>query len=395
MNSIDIGRTVEQLSHLLSNKLHGAERRYGATVTAVVVGAILYSFSLLLAAPSLNVALHVYKDSRLQVFAAQSQNPLYRPVQAPFLAYRVLTPFIAYTLGLRGYEALVVILLANLTSVILLFAVLRQTLDVRFSFLVTTAISLSVTVQASHVYLGYPDAVSNLLLLAVMTSPGALVWLLAPALGLLNDERILIGFPLVMLFQYRSDRSDRSDGERCAVRRLLKSTLAAGVGIALAVGARMLITDAVLRGYTGPIYPISGLFEHGTWLTRTIGWAGSFRALWLLPFACLFFSLKMRRPTEVRSWSAALILVCAAAVATTAVADIWRSMGQVFPVFVLACAWLHANQRGWLERWMPRVVLAQIVIPVVDAMGPFVRWVRPLPVSVLELVLGKSVLSIL
>jgi hypothetical protein len=75
--------------------------------------------------------------------------------------------------------------------------------------------------------------------------------------------------------------------------------------------------------------------------------------------------------------------------------DLWQGLAAVFPVFVQAALVMHEKDPTVAQRWLPRAALAMVLMPQLEQMGPDIRWMRPLPVALVEWVTNRSVIDLL
>ena len=385
-------RTADIAGNWIDCTVARLEHRLGRTQTAVAIGLVAWLLSLMLASPVLWVfEVHPGWYSRWDVLAEQARDPLFRPADEAYLAYRILVPVLAYGLGLRGHEAQLLICAANILSLAGVFLLLRRNVCPASAALCTGSLGLSVMAQASNYDLGQPDAVSNLLLVGLMWSGGMWTWAVVPFLGLLNDERILLGLPLVFLFHITPGVSLHNQAGAIATRVAL-----AGLGVALALMVRHGITVAGPGpALTGPIYPTIWPFYSGPSFQWAIAALFSFRGLWLLPATHVWLTIK--NAPRVSDWRliAATLYLTVVWAAATSILDGWRSMGQGFPAFVLLASHARTFRPELLRRFLTIVLVVQCVAPCLEVVyvPGGIHWIRPLPIALLELKLHGSVLE--
>jgi hypothetical protein len=379
---------VELMDANVTRILARLHARCGTRLAATLVGAFTLVISLFLAFPPLSMFLEKH-PGRLEIFSTQCANPLIRqfPTSENYLALRVFVPALAYLTGLRGAQGLVIILLANIGSLVLIYLLFLRYFKPEIAFYGTLGLGLTVVCQASNLYPGFPDSVSNLFILFLLYRPSRLLFFTLPMLALVNDERFLVGLPLVFLFHVA--RKPLSEWFRCSCANLLASA----AGLALGYGARYaLIHGLVERPIQQPLYPQMGMLMWGSPAAWAAAWLLSFKGWWLIPLL-----LAVRYPK--RASGGVLILsagcLCAGMMAATTVQDIWRSMGQLFPAFIICGVLLQQANQAFCEKAFRILLLLNLLLPTVYVTNAYVGWARPFPIAIAEYAAGRSLGSAL
>jgi hypothetical protein len=251
--------------------------------------------------------------------------------------------------------------------------------------------SLTPFVQGSSIYLGYPDAAGWLIVALAMLNPHPFLWAMAPVLIQLNDERGLLALPFalaVIIYPKRRSLYEMYRASRGLILGLILGFIAGQV-------LRYFIATGVIGGkpIEGSLYiaPQVSIFCY-----FILGLLVSYKALW--PFAVYVIGRTLSVPAErvacwfwfaVIGWLLFVILLC-----FSYVADFWRSLGCLFPVFILLL--LQAEtilSPSTLRRCIFGVTLIMVVLPQLQQMGNNLTWIRPLPIAVYEFMIGKSILS--
>ena len=342
---------------------------------SLLVGFLLVGTSFFFYSP----ALWRPPPGRFADFIRLCEDPLTRDLTEPIVAYRVTAPLIAYLSGLRGPEGAVVQYLANILTFAILFWVLRKRgLDVAASFLVCFGLALTQVAQVSNTWLGYPDSVTNLFLAIAMSRFRFGVLFVSTVLGTLNDERFLLGLPLVFLWHLWG----------VAPREAMRRVALAAAGAVLGIGIVLTTRYALAVGWIGPEIPPSvyGGFQWGNtpWVYKVLGIGFGFRWMWLVPAAAVWLAWNRGH----RWYAGCLGLVLAAgAAACTMPADISRSVAQLFPGVICGAAILYQAAPVRCRQLLIVVVVASLLTPHFNVVGNNLQLLRPLPMSILRAIL--------
>lgn len=352
-------------------------------IRAATAGATGWALSLLLAAPNLRI--HSQPETysrRYDLFAQQIINPFVRAGgewDGDFMAYRILIPVLAHLTGLPAWAAVGVIWLAGLAALSLVFMWLAEHTSIRTAWLGTLAVALTPVIEASHTYLGYPDSVSWLIVMALILRPSPVLWAIGTVALAFNDERGLMALPLALaavLFEKRHDWA-------ALVRAGLPIGAAVVVGVAVAGAGRLAIASGVIGGAPVPegVMPMGYGFD-GPSLAHLAGLALAWKALWWLPIAAA--PIAWREPTSRRYWIAVATAVVVTVVVCGRPFDFWRGLAALFPGVLLALRLLHEQRPLALQRALPLLALLMVALPQLEQMNTRIRWLRPLPVAVYE-----------
>lgn len=366
---------------------------------AIWVGFSCWLLSLVLASPSLTVALSADRSpesSRFQVFSLQVADPFFRP-EAPekwdggFLAWRILVPVIAKMLGFGPWGGLAMIWCSGLIALVMAFAFLAPRLGDRQAGLLTLALSMTPFTQASHVYLGYPDAVGHMLVMAMILWPSAIVWFISAFAGMFNDERILISLPIAVALVAYDFRSSLREVCRKVVPLLVASAAAVLVAWLLRSG----IASGAVGGrpVEGLIYPRALAFGYYALPYYVAGGLLSFSLLWVLLLRAALVSLGPLERSAVPYWAAVGTYSLAAIVLSSLPSDFWRSLASIFPLALLAALIINEREPAFLRSWLPPLAIAMVLLPKLNQMGDSIHWIRPLPVAIYEYQAGESLLQ--
>jgi hypothetical protein len=304
-----------------------------------------------------------------------------------YLALRILVPSLAHLIGLRGVQGLAIIYLANVATLAFIYLLLIRYFKPVVSFYGTLGLGLTVVCQGSNLYPGCADSVTNLLLVLLLYRPCPLLFFAVPILGLINDERFLLGIPLVFLF-------DVALKPRPAwLHRTLQNLVACAAGVIVGYGVRY----SLIHGWFGrpvqhPVYPHLTILMWGSPLSWAAAWFGSFRAWWIVPVLAW---LTCRKRMDRAAVGFIVAYLCVGMIAATMIADIWRSMGQLFPAFLLCAILICRFDEPLSAVTLKSVALLNVLLPTLIVTGSYIGWTRPFPVSVVEYLAGESLVRAL
>jgi len=326
-----------------------------------------------------------HPPARLDDFARQCAAPLTRDLVEPIIAYRIVTPIIAWLLGLRGVSGFVVQYLALIGALAVIHVVVRQQRGTAAGVLAAAAVASTFAAIWPLGYPGYPDAVTHLFVALALLPLGPAALMLCLTLAALNDERALMAFPLVALWHWTIGPRD--------ARKLLT------VGGALVVaGANYLfLRHALTVGWIGPgITPpeeyakMQSFVERFTpynsnWPTFLWNVFCGFRWLWVLPFLAA-----LSAPKHLPRYVAWLLLAytLAAALPTLVVEDVSRSIGFLFPALLLALLFVSDMPLRLRRTLVVSLLALQLLTPVIYWVGTGGRNFRPYLVDFIHLVTG-------
>jgi hypothetical protein len=316
-------RIIDRPPATLDKALHFLEKKYTLIGTAFVVALLLMLAAMLYVRPALFPSSHGIFYAQLAEHPFQPTNPN---------AHRLLTPLVAYLVGLRGDR----IIILNLLVALVLLAVVyyhtrREGYAPCLSLLTTTMLALTMPTLFTIYYGGYTDSTSYLLILLMLICAGrpALFWLLF-LLGLLNRESVVFLLPFFALWH-----AYRLDSRPVFLRSLLAGTLST---CALYLLFRVLLESTPATAHSGAFYFGPLLQDPLYWLRQVaraypLGLFSAFKLFWALPAAALFLAMRERRYTL-----AALVLtpiLCSAAQSLIAL-DTSRMLAMSFPSLLVS-----------------------------------------------------------
>ncbi len=313
---------------------------------------------------------------RWEEFCALCANPLERDVSRPMLQLRILTPALAWVLGLRDWWTLLIQYFALYANLVLVYVAMARRTRPETALLSTLLLALTFMTQWTNIFPGYPDSVSHAALAAALLTSRP--WALAAwvATGVLNDERFVIGLPFVLLWQLRPASAETS------WRALFRQGAGMAAGLLLALTVR----HALKEGWIGPgmkadIYTqasqkgvaIGGLPFESTWPLFAFNVFMGLRWAWLVPLAALVLVKRRGHGLFLPGLAAALLL---GTLATGMVLDVSRSLGYLFPAVLVGAAALERTQPERARNLLALALALCVLTPAYTFIGtrPFALW---------------------
>ena len=275
-------------------------------------------------------------------------------------AYRILTPLLAYLLGLRGDRIIIFNALVALALLALVYYFSRRReCSPSLSLAVAAMMALSMPTLFTLFYGGYTDSTSYLLIFLMLVFGDRPTWFwLFLLLGLLNRESVIFLLPFFALLHWRKLKSRRA---------FLKSTLC---GLACVfVGYflfRLLISSHAMVKHSVSFYLEPLAQDPFYWLRQSaqsyaVGLFSAFKLFWVLPIVGLFCAARRR------DYFALLLIVapvvCAAAQSLIAV-DTSRMIAMSFPTLLISVSVIRRETGdSLLSTGLLLLVLINLVVP--------------------------------
>ena len=318
-------------------------------------------------------------NSRVGDFLRQCENPLTRELTEPILAYRIATPTLAWLLHLPPVLALGLQYLFSILTLVGCHRFLSGRFAPRPAFLLTLAIACSSTIHFTNWLTGVPDSLTHLATISALLFPSEGIVFAAVAVGLLNDERMILALPIIWLWQTRSAGADWS------IRAWLTSARPVLVGLTAALSVR----HALTAGWIGPGVVRPPLYDQiarqiasgtpwlGSWAVWIANWLIGPGWLWLIPAALI---IKMPDRASALRRVALVGTLLAAGASSFIVADAARTIGFVFPVYLIAALWMGESDEPATSRLLCSIGALQAITPAVWVYQNW-QWLqfRPLP----------------
>jgi hypothetical protein len=331
--------------------LHYLEKKYTLPGTSLLVAFLLMLAAMLYVRPALFPSYHGIFYAQLAEHPFQATNPN---------AHRLLTPLVAYLLGLRGER----IIILNLLIALVLLAVVyhhtrRELYNPCLSFMVTAMLALTMPTLFTIYYGGYTDSTSYLLILLMLICVGrpTLFWLLF-LLGLLNRESAIFLLPFFALWHWRSLAAPKT------FRRSI--LIGPAATLALYVLFRAVINSQAAVLHSGAFYFQPLLKDPLYWLRQVagaypLGFYSAFKLFWVLPVAAFVLALRGRSYLMAALVVAPVLL--AAAQSFIAV-DTSRMLAMAFPSLLMSVIVLRKKMsERRLATFMLLIALFNFALP--------------------------------
>lgn len=369
-------------------------QRIGNIQTAILVGVSVWGISLFLYAPPLFIIFTNTSPTRLDDFLAMCVNPFTRNLYEPILAYRIITPFIAYVLGLQGIIAVSIQYTALVLAFALIYIIVKRKTNNVIAMLTCFALSLSHVAQTTNTHWGIPDSVTHLATALAMLTPTP--WLIgfATVVGTLNDERFVIAIPFILLWHLGSKDS------RLEVKKIIKPLIGFLCGLFIV----LIIRYALTVGWIGPGIVIPKLYSQiseksisnfqpwdSTWLQFLINIFLGYRWVWII-----FFVAILKR---WNSYNRLFLVILSASVffatlSTMIVADVSRSTSFFFPAIIISVCLVYDRYPIFCQRILLASVILCILTPCFIIGGGDIQLYRPLPLVLLRTYTNWDILDI-
>lgn len=360
-------------------------------IQSLLTGLLSWLLSFVLYSPRLTLFLGLDSGStRRDDLLVQCLNPLTRDLGEPILGYRIIQPLIAHGLGWCGGRRDLLALLGSpgiaYLALILTLACCHWALHQRFSSAVallgTFAIATTMVTQWTNTAWGHPDSLTLLPIALLLIWRNPLLVSIAVAIGVLNDERLVLALPFLALWWWKT-----SDTLLIAAKRLWRPALAVVAGLVFA----MLIRAALAKGWIGPgiVDPYGGgsllsgpflrVLQPSTWPGLVVMVLLGYRWLWVVP--AMAVAVLWRNGPDTRG-ALYLFGLLATTLATFTVADVSRSFAFLFPAILVGLEILRV-QGGWTEerlsRWLAWILGLNVLTPAAKVFGvPAEPWKNPL-----------------
>jgi hypothetical protein len=338
---------------MLYDRLDGsvlfAERRLGRA-TWPLIGALCFGLAALYVPPSLSP---LYLGEH---YAEQSRHPFAFAGRSP-IGFRILTPAIAWLVGLRG-ELLIVanwaIAAAFLAAVGSYF---RRVTKRPADALLAVVILASSTVTLVSVLWGYYcDSTTYLIVFGMWMTRGRPIFYALFLLGLLNHESVAFLVPWFVVLALVEIRPFAPALRVQAVGYV--AAFAIYFGFRAWVSSRMYV-GFDLAYYLAPLRQDLLSVWRLTSGTQAIGALSVFKALWLVPAAAAVLAVRRRLWGSLASW--VVLIACVWAQLLFAY-DTTRVFTLAFPLMIVALEALYRTEDFGFRRWLPALVLLNLAI---------------------------------
>jgi hypothetical protein len=188
---------LDRIINSIAVRLAALESKWGMMRTSFLLGTLLFAIAMLYVQPIFTVAFHgiPFSDLSAHPFDFSLDNPM---------RYRILSPFLAYLLFLRGDNFFIFPLLVTWLFACITYARFRkQGLEPVDGFLLSCFIAFSCVLLLPLVAPAYTDATTWLLVFLAFTCGKKTGWsAFLFSLALLNHESAFVLLPALTLFNY-------------------------------------------------------------------------------------------------------------------------------------------------------------------------------------------------
>ncbi len=361
-----------------------------------IIGILSWVLSIFLYSPRLTLYLgEPAVLTRRDDLLAQCINPLVRNLNEPILAYRIIQPLIARALGWCGERKEILSLMGSpgiayialmLTLIIFHFS-LRKRFSTSLSTLATFGLATTQVTQWVNTHWGHPDSLTFLPISLLLLSRNKMVVILATSIGFLNDERMILSLPFILLWWWPKKHSLKA-----YFQNLCPIIFSLFVGLAIAfliriflqhglIGPGINIYDEYINGtpYDPYLTGYFRLFEPSKWLSLLVVTFFGFRWLWIIPFLALLGLLKknISIPSYIFIFSTLFCLI-----ASYSVADVSRSCAFFFPIFPVSMKILK-HEFNWneskLKFWIKWIIGLNVLTPALKVFAVPPNWLEVNP----------------
>lgn len=332
----------------ISTLLLYLEQKFGIYFSSLIVAFILLCIAAIYVTPSI-APLELgrgYASLSIAPFDFSEQNNL---------RFRILTPFLAYCVGLRGSLYILFPLIVALLFLSGIYFYMRKTQVPTVSLFITMLICFSSPILFLLHFQGYVDVTSYLLiLLMIIFIKKNFIWIPLMALLLLNHESNLFIIPSLLYFNYINTPNKT------------KAAFNAIFGFALAF-----IPFWLYRHYINEVSPVEYNFEmyysqikeniKSIVVYFPIGFFYAFKLFWLFPMLAIYYYWKEKNQQQLLFYT---ILIVGVLSQLLFASDTSRLIGLAFPVILFSA--LKIKQQWGTELFLKRIfylVLVNFLIP--------------------------------
>lgn len=324
------------------------DQKFGIYFSSLIVAFILLCIAAIYVTPSI-APMELGRG-----YASLSIDP-FNFLEQNNLRYRILTPFMAYSVGLRGSMYIVFPLIIALLFLSCIYFYMRKTQAPAESILITMLICFSSPILFLLHFQGYVDVTSYLLILLILIFiKKTVVWIPLMALLLLNHESNLFIIPGLIYFYY-INTPDKT-----------KAIINVAIGLVLACIPfyiyRRYINEVSLVEYNFEMY-YSQIKENikSIVVYFPIGFFYAFKLFWLFPMLAIYYLWKEKNQQQLLFYT---ILIVGVLSQLLFASDTSRLIGLAFPVILFSA--LKIKQQWGTELFLKRtfyLILINFLIP--------------------------------
>jgi hypothetical protein len=320
-------------------------------------------------------------------------NPLARDLAEPILAYRIVTPTIAWLIGLHNAYALVLPPFFMIMSLSVIYVICYRKIDRTTAILTTLGISFTQVTLWSNGHVGIPDAVTHLASALCLLSTN--IWVISGVslLGIMNDERFVLAMPFIMLWNINVSNKRLS---WLSIRKI-------SVGLTLGLLVSLILRHALTAGWIGDGIPLPQVYtdivtmfansikffwSHKFWYT--VNYFMSFRWLWIIPIVCFFISFNKYRWYFICLWLSMFAVIFASSL----VWDVSRSIAFSYPAVLIAVRYLYECNLMLCRKLLIVSILLCLGTPAFFLGPGGMQLYLPLPFILLKMLTGFDIVDL-
>ncbi|MES2141075.1 MAG: hypothetical protein V4511_15315 [Bacteroidota bacterium] len=332
----------------VNNVLFYLEQRCGIYFTSLIIAFLLLCIAAIYVTPAMAPMQlgRGYAALSIAPFDFSEQN---------YLRYRILTPFLAYCVGLRGSLYILFPLIISLFFLSTIYFYIRKTHKASESLLITMLICFSTPVLFLLHFQGYVDITSYLLiLLIIFFIKKPFICIIFLSLLLLNHASNIFSIPFLFFYYYKNSPDK------------LKSTIYSITGIGLAF-----IPFYCYRNYISAYSGIEYHFEtYRSQIIENINTVAShfligvffaFKLFWLIVLFALYYYWKEKNNQQLLLF---VVIIIPSFAQMLLASDTSRFIGSAFPAILFGA--IKLKEQWGTELFLKRtfyLILINFLIP--------------------------------
>ena len=339
---------MHKIFNRINNALLNLEKRFGVYIASLIIAFILLCIACIYVTPSL------IPRQLGGGFAQLSTNPFDLSIQNN-LRFRVLTPLLAYCIGLRGPLYILFPMIIAMCFLSAIYYYLRKTQGAAESILITMLICFSSPVLFLLHFQGYVDVTSYLLIFLILIFiKKPFLWTVLLMLLLLNHDSNLFIIPCLVYFYFINTPNK------------ITAAIVSFIGIIAAFIPfyfyRKYIGEHSTVDYTFQMY-YSGIEENIKSLADYfyVGFFYAFKLFWLFPLFAVYYFWKEKNKQQLVFFALLLIGVLGQLLVAS---DTSRLIGLAFPMIIYSA--IKVKEQWGMELFFKRtfyLLLLNFLIP--------------------------------
>lgn len=332
----------------INSTLFYLEEKFGIYITSLIVAFVLLSIAAIYVTPALEPMQlgRGYATLSINPFDFSDQN---------YLRYRILTPLLAYCVGLRGSLYIIFPMIIAWLFISAIYYQLRKKEGLLESLLIAMLICFSSPVLFLLHYQGYTDITSYLLIfLIIVFIKRPFICMIILSLLILNHASNLFAIPFLFFFFYINSA------------KKLKSIFIGVVGIVFALIPFLLYRNYIAK-FSGIEYDFEMYQSQIIGNIKTVashfyvGFFYAFKLFWILPLLAFYYYWKER---NIEKMFLLVIIVACSMAQVLLGSDTSRFIGSAFPVILFAA--IELREQWGIQLFIKRIsylILFNFLIP--------------------------------